>query len=149
MGRRLVDKVAVVSGGGRGIGRGVALLLAEEGASVVVNDVGCDVGGTGFSRTPADQVVEEIRSKNGDAVASYDNVAVMEGGESLIARAVSSYGHLDILVNSVGVLRDGMVHEMTPCEFDQVIRHNVKGTFVPTRYAARRVSAAFAHILCK
>ena len=116
---------------------------------MVVNDVGCDVGGTGFSRTPADQVVEEIRSKNGDAVASYDNVAVMEGGESLIARAVSSYGHLDILVNSVGVLRDRMVHEMTPCEFDQVIRHNVKGTFVPTRYAARRVSAAFAHILCK
>jgi NAD(P)-dependent dehydrogenase (short-subunit alcohol dehydrogenase family) len=136
MGDRLEGKVAVVTGGGRGIGRGVALLLAEEGASVVVNDRGGDVNGTGASRDPADQVVDEIRSKGGTAVASYDDVARMDGGEDLIRTAVDTYGQVDVLVNSVGVLRDRMIFQMTPEEFDCVIRNNVKGTFTPTKYAA-------------
>ena len=136
MGSRFADKVAVVTGAGRGIGRGVALLLSEEGASVVVNDLGCEVDGSGASHAPADRVVEEIRSRGGNAVASYDDVALMEGGEKLVGTALDSYGRLDVLVNSVAVLRDRPIHDMTPQEFDVVIRNNVKGTFVPTRYAA-------------
>lgn len=136
MGNRLEGKVAVVTGAGRGIGRGIALLLAEEGASVVVNDLGCEVDGTGSSHVPADQVVQEIKSRGGNAVANYDNVATMEGGENVIKAAVDTFGHLDILVNSVGILRDRMIFQMTPRDFDMVIRNNVKGTFAPTRFAA-------------
>ena len=133
---RLEGKVAVVTGGGRGTGRSVALLLAEEGASVVVNDLGCDIDGTGSSHVPADQVVEEVRCKGGRAVPNYDDVALMAGGENFVETAVGAYGRLDILVNSVVVMRDRMIHQTTPEEFDQVIRSHLKGTFVPTKYAA-------------
>ena len=136
MGSRLEGKVAAVTGAGRGIGRGVALLLAEEGASVVVNDLGCEVDGTGSSHVPADQVVEEIEARGGNAVASYDNVSLMEGGESVVKAAVDSFGRLDVLVNCAGILRDRTIHQMSPEEFDQVIRNDVKGTFAPTRFAA-------------
>ena len=136
MGNRLEGKVAVVTGAGRGIGRGVALLLAEEGASVVVNDLGCDVDGTGSSHEPADRVVAEIKARGGNAVASYDNVALMEGSENLIKTAIDTYEQLDVLVNSVGVLRDRMIYQMMPQEFDLVIGNNVKGTFAPTKFAA-------------
>ena len=136
MGTRLEGKVAVVTGAGRGVGRGVALLLAEEGASVVVNDMGCDVDGTGSSHDPADRVVDEIKSRGGSAVASYANVALMEGGESVIRTAVDTFDHLDVLVNSVGIMRDRMIYQMTAEEFDLVLRNNVKGTFAPTKYAA-------------
>ncbi len=136
MGSRFEGKVAVVSGAGRGIGRSIALLLAEEGASVVVNDLGCEADGTGSSPEPADRATEEIKSKGGTAVASYDDVTLMEGGESLITTALTTYGRVDVLVNSVAVLRDTPIDQMSPEEFDQVIRNNVKGTFVPTKYAA-------------
>ena len=136
MGDRLEGKVAVVTGAGRGIGRGVAKLLAEEGASVVVNDLGCDVNGEGASKEPADSVASAIGEGGGKAVASYDDVSSMEGAERVIQTAVDSYGRLDILVNSVGILRDRMIYQMTPDEFDLVIRNNVKGAFAPTKYAA-------------
>ena len=136
MANRLKGKVAVVTGAGRGIAKGVALLLAEEGASVVVNDLGCDVDGTGSSHVPADQVVQEIKARGGDAVANYDNVALMEGGENAIKAAMDTFGQLDVLVNSVGILRDRMIYQMTPQEFDLVIRNNLKGTFTPTKFAA-------------
>ena len=99
MGNCFAPNTAVVTGGGRGIGRGIALLLAEEGASVVVNDLGCDVDGTGSSHGPADQVVAEIKSSGGNAVANYDNVAEMDGGESVIRTAVDTFGQIDILVH--------------------------------------------------
>ena len=136
MGSRLQGKVAVVTGAGRGIGRGVALLLAEEGASVVVNDLGCEVDGTGSSQVPADQVTQEIRSRGGTAVANHDDVSLMEGGENLIKTASEEYGRLDVLVNSVAVLRDRMIYQMTPQEFDLLVRNNLKGTFTPTKFAA-------------
>ena len=133
---RFEGKCAVVTGAGRGIGRAVALLLAEEGAAVVVNDLGCDVDGAGSSHEPADRLVEEIRSMGGNAVASYEDVSLMASGETLVRTALDTFGRLDALVNSVAVLRERMIPDMTPEDFDEVLRNNLKGTFAPTKYAA-------------
>ena len=135
MGNRLEGKVAVVTGAGRGVGRGVALLLAEEGAKVVVNDLGSDVDGTGSSHDPADSVVEEIKARGGEAVANYDNMALMEGGEAVIQQAVDTYGQIDALVNSAGMLRDRMIWQMTPDDWDRVLLNNAKATFTATKFA--------------
>ena len=135
MGNRLEGRVAVVTGAGRGVGRGVALLLAEEGAKVVVNDLGGDVDGTGSSHDPADSVVAEIKAAGGEAVANYDNMALMEGGEAVIQQAVDTYGQIDALVNSAGMLRDRMIWQMTPDDWDRVLLNNAKATFTATKFA--------------
>src|SRR5690348_5180075 len=109
MGNRLKDKVAVVTGAGRGIGRGIALLLAEEGAAVVVNDLGGNIDGTGQSRTPAEEVVAEITARGGRAVPNCDNVASFSAAENLITTAVKQFGRIDILINNAGILRDRMI----------------------------------------
>ena len=129
MGDLLKDKVAVVTGSGRGIGRGIALLLAEEGAKVVVNDLGGSVDGEGASNTPAQEVVNEIKAKGGDAVANGDSVATMEGGENIIKTALDNFGKLDIVVAVAGILRDRMLFNMTEEEWDAVIAVHLKGTF--------------------
>ena len=136
MGNRLEGKTAVVTGAGRGIGRATARLLADEGASVVVNDLGCDVDGSGSSQDPADSTVEAIKAAGGNAVANYDNVATMEGGEAVIRAAVDNFGQVDVLINGVGVLQDRMIYRMTPDDWDRVVRYNVKGVFAPTKFAA-------------
>ena len=136
MGNRLEGKVAVVTGAGRGVGRGVALLMAEEGAKVVVNDLGAEVDGTGSSHEPADGVVAEIRARGGEASANYDNIALMDGGEAVIQQAVDQYGQLDVLVNSAGMLRDRMIFQMTPDDWDRVLRNNTKAAFTTCKYAA-------------
>ena len=136
MGDRLKDKVAVVTGAGRGVGRGVAMALAAEGAKVVVNDLGGATDGTGDSKSPADEVVAEIKENGGEAVANYDSVATVEGGESIINTAVDAYGKIDILVNNAGILRDRMVFNMTPEEWDAVLKVHLYGVFHCSKPAA-------------
>ncbi len=136
MSSRMNGKVAIVTGGGRGIGRGIAMLLSKEGASVIVNDVGCDVNGTGSSTGPADAVVAEIASSGGKAISNYENTSEMNGAENLVKSALDSYGQLDILVNSVGIISDRMIYQMTPDDWDIVIKNNVKGVFAPSKFAA-------------
>jgi NAD(P)-dependent dehydrogenase (short-subunit alcohol dehydrogenase family) len=136
MGNRLKDKVAVVTGAGRGIGRGIALLLAEEGAAVVVNDLGGNVDGSGQSRGPAEEVVAEITAKGGRAVANTDSVAVFGAAENIINTAIKTFGRIDILVNNAGILRDRMVFNLSEEDWDAVINVHLKGAFNCTRHAA-------------
>jgi len=129
MGNRFEGKVAVVTGSGRGIGRGVAKLLAEEGASVVVNDYGVAVDGTQPDSGPAQDVADEITKAGGKAVANYDTVATAQGGENLIKQALDTYGRLDILINVAGILRDRMIFNMGEEEWDAVVDVHLKGHF--------------------
>ncbi len=136
MADRLKDRIAVVTGAGRGIGRGVAIALAVEGAKVVVNDLGGGVDGSGGDHAPADKVVDEIKATGGEAVASYDSVATAEGGNNIIQTAVDSFGRIDILVNNAGILRDRMVFNMTSDEWDNVLKVHLYGVFNTTKPAA-------------
>jgi NAD(P)-dependent dehydrogenase (short-subunit alcohol dehydrogenase family) len=132
----LKDKVAVVTGAARGIGREIALLMARHGAQVVVNDYGGSADGSGPSRMPADDVVNEIKAAGGQAVANYESVAAMAGGKSIVQTALDHFGHLDIVVNNAGILRDRMIFNMTEEEWDGVIGTHLKGCFSVTRAAA-------------
>ncbi len=132
----LEGRVAVITGAGRGIGREHALLFAQEGAKVVVNDLGGAMDGSGDDRTPAQQVADEIRAMGGEAIANADNVADWEGGQRLIQAAVETFGDLHILVNNAGILRDRVLVNMSEEEWDAVIHVHLKGHFVPTRWAA-------------
>jgi NAD(P)-dependent dehydrogenase (short-subunit alcohol dehydrogenase family) len=133
---RLDGRTAIVTGGGRGIGRAVAMLLAQEGANVVVNDYGVAVDGTAPSDGPAAHVADEIRAAGGKAVANFDTVATMQGGENLIQTALDNYGRLDILVNVAGILRDRMIFNMAEQEWDDVIAVHLKGHFATTKPAS-------------
>jgi NAD(P)-dependent dehydrogenase (short-subunit alcohol dehydrogenase family) len=132
----LDDKVAVVTGAARGIGREIAILMARHGARVVVNDYGGSADGSAPSAGPADDVVREITAHGGQAVASYDSVATMKGGASIVQAALDTFGRLDIVVNNAGILRDRMIFNMTEEEWDAVIDTHLKGTFAVTRAAA-------------
>jgi NAD(P)-dependent dehydrogenase (short-subunit alcohol dehydrogenase family) len=129
-------RVAVVTGAGRGIGRGHALELARQGARVVVNDVGGDIGGRSRSTAPADAVVAEIRADGGEAVANHDDVSDWEGAGRLVQQAVQSFGRLDVVVNNAGILRDRMLVNMSMEEWDDVIRVHLRGSFAMVRRAA-------------
>jgi NAD(P)-dependent dehydrogenase (short-subunit alcohol dehydrogenase family) len=132
----LDGRVAIITGAGRGIGREHALLFAAEGAKVVVNDLGGTNDGTGTDATPAQQVVDEITTMGGQAVANYDNVADWEGAQHMVNAAVEAFGDLDILVNNAGILRDRVLVNMTEAEWDAVIAVHLKGHFAPSRWAA-------------
>ncbi|MGH9035416.1 MAG: SDR family oxidoreductase [Acidimicrobiia bacterium] len=132
----LDGRVAIVTGAGRGVGRGEALALAAQGAAVVVNDLGGAWDGTGQDARPAQTVVDEIVAAGGRAVANHDDVADWEGAERLVQQAIDTFGDLDILVNNAGILRDAMTFSMTEADWDAVIRVHLRGHFGPTRCAA-------------
>lgn len=135
MPKLLRGKVAIVTGAGRGIGRGEALLLAKEGAKVVVNDVGGGFDGKGEHHGPADDIVKEIRDFDGEAVTNYDSVVDFQAAKRIIDTAITNFGKLDILVNNAGILRDRMIFNMTEEEWDAVLGVHLKGTFNCTRHA--------------
>ena len=132
----LDGKVAIVTGAGRGLGRSHALAMAEEGAKIVVNDIGVEWDGTGQAKGPADDVVKEIKDAGGDAVACFDSVTDFEGAQRIIDTAVNSFGKLDILVNNAGFLRDKMIFNMSKEEWDAVLDVHLTGTFNCGRWAA-------------
>jgi NAD(P)-dependent dehydrogenase (short-subunit alcohol dehydrogenase family) len=132
----LDGRVAIVTGAGRGIGRSTALLLAREGAAVVVNDLGGAVDGSGSDAGPAQLVTTEITEGGGKAIANGADVSDHAAAEDLIKSAIGEFGRLDVLVNVAGILRDRMVFNMTEQEWDDVIRVHMKGTFNTTKFAA-------------
>lgn len=142
MGDRLKGKVAVVTGAGQGIGRGIALAFADEGAKVVVNDLGTGADGSGSSTAEADAVVAEIKGKGGVAVANYDSVATSEGGNNIIKTAIDNFGAIDVLVNNAGILRDRMLWNMTDEEWDDVIKTHLYGHFYCTRATVIQMRSA-------
>ena len=129
-------RVAVVTGAGRGVGREHAMLLAREGAKVVVNDIGVRRDGVPESEDAAQSVVDEILAAGGVAAAHTADVSTMDGAKSLIDQAIDTWGRIDVVVNNAGILRDRMVVNMTEEDFDAVIRVHLKSTYATTHFAA-------------
>jgi NAD(P)-dependent dehydrogenase (short-subunit alcohol dehydrogenase family) len=129
-------RIAIVTGAGRGIGREHALALASEGASIVVNDLGGEVDGSGGDLSPAQQVVNEIEALGGHAIANGDSVSSFAGAKRMVDMAIETFGRLDIVVNNAGILRDRLLVNMTEEEWDLVLDVHLKGTFAVSRHAA-------------
>ncbi|WP_114970551.1 SDR family NAD(P)-dependent oxidoreductase [Rhodoferax ferrireducens] len=136
MGKLLEGKVALVTGGGRGVGRGIALALAQAGAKVVVNDLGASLDGMTHTEQPAAQVVAEIEAMGGQAIVNGGSVASRQDADEMVEAAVKAFGRLDIVVNNAGILRDAIFHRMTEQEFDDVVAVHLKGCFNVSRAAA-------------
>ncbi|MGN6310760.1 MAG: SDR family oxidoreductase [Xanthobacteraceae bacterium] len=149
MTKSLQDKVIIVTGAGRGIGRAIALLAASEGAKVVVNDPGVAADGSGTDAAPAEEVVEEIRKAGGTAVANFDSVAEALAAANIVKTATDTYGKLDGVVNNAGILRDAIFHRMSVDAFEQVIKVHLMGSFYVSHAAARlfkeQESGSFVH----
>ncbi len=128
-------RVVVITGAARGIGRGYALEFARQGAKVMINDLGGEMDGTGSSTGPAGQVVDEIRAMGGEAMANGADVSDFDGAASMVKAAIDGFGRIDVLVNNAGILRDRMLVNMTPEEWDAVIRVHLRGTFAPSHAA--------------
>ncbi len=143
-------KVALVTGAGRGVGRGVALDLANAGAAVVVNDLGVTLGGEAAEASPAQEVADEIIAAGGRAVANRDSVASWDGAQSMVRAAIDAFGRIDAVVNNAGNLRDSLFHKMTEEEFDAVVAVHLKGGFNVSRAAAPyfkgQASGAYVHM---
>ncbi|MFQ5457783.1 MAG: SDR family NAD(P)-dependent oxidoreductase, partial [Myxococcota bacterium] len=138
----LRDKVALVTGAGRGIGREIALLMAARGARVVVNDLGGSEKGEGRDSGPAVEVVQEIEKQGGEAVANGDTVATWAGGHAMVQAALDRWGKIDIVVNNAGILRDRMFWKMSEEEWDLVLDVHLKGHFCVTRAAINHMKTA-------
>ena len=129
-------RVVVITGAGRGIGRGHALEFARQGAKVVVNDIGAELDGSGGSTGPAGEVVEEIRASGGEAIANGDDISTWEGGGNLVRSAIEAFGDLHVVVNNAGVVRDRMFANATEDEWDLTMQVHLKGHFTTARHAA-------------
>jgi 3-oxoacyl-[acyl-carrier protein] reductase len=134
--KRLAGKVAIVTGAGRGIGRAEAIVLAREGARVVVNDLGANARGEGGKPEVAQRVVDEILAAGGEAIANGDSVATMEGAAHIVAAAVESFGGLDILVNNAGIARPGLIWELAEADWDAIMAVHLRGCYTMVRNAA-------------
>ena len=147
----IVDgKVAIVTGAGRGIGRGIALLLAAEGARVVVNDVGAGLDGGGADAGPAQAVVEEIKKNGGQAIANALSISLPESADKIAQAALDAFGRVDILVNNAGILRDRIFHKMSWSDWSDVIDVHLNGSFIMSRACATQFreqkSGAYVHM---
>ena len=143
---RLQDKVAIITGAGRGIGREICLYLASQGAKIVVNDLGGDRDGSGEGKI-ADQVVEEIIALGSEAVANYDSVGSVEGGQNIFETAIDTFGRADILVNNAGVLRDRTLYNMEESDWDVIMEVHLKGHYNCTRPLVRYIRAvSYTHL---
>jgi len=129
-------RVCIITGAGRGIGREYALMLAEQGAKVVVNDLGGARDGTSADTGPAQEVVDEIKGMGGEAIANTDDVSDFEAAGRMVKSAIDTFGGLDVVINNAGILRDRMLTNMTEAEWDAVIKVHLKGTFSPSHHAA-------------
>ena len=138
----LDGKAAIVTGGGRGLGRAHCLALAEAGAAVLVNDLGGGLHGEQSAESPADEVVAEIVKAGGRAVANHSSVGDWAAAEAMVEQAVAEFGRLDILVNNAGIVRDRMLFSMTEADFDAVLTVHLKGTFALSRHACAYWRAA-------
>lgn len=132
----LDERVVIVTGAGRGIGREHALFFAQEGAHLIINDHGGANDGSGGDTTPAEEVAAEVRARGGQAIANTDDVSSWSGAAQMVATAIEVFGDLDVVVNNAGILRDRTLANMTEEEWDSVIAVHLKGHFAPTRHAA-------------
>ena len=150
MSRLLEGKVALITGGGRGVGRGIAMAMAEQGAKIVVNDLGASLDGTLDGQQPAREVVAAIKAMGGEAIVDGGSVADWNAASKMVEAAVNAFGRIDIVVNNAGILRDAMFHRMSDPEFDAVLAVHLKGSFNVSRAAAPHFKAqgsgAYVHM---
>ena len=146
----VAGKVAIVTGAGRGIGRGIAMLLAQEGASVLVNDVGAGLDGSGVDTGPAQQTCDDIRKAGGKAIASTLSIAEPQSADQIVKAALDAFGRVDILVNNAGILRDRIFHKMSWSDWSDVIAVHLNGSFNMSRAVAgifrEQQSGAYIHM---